>query len=90
MTEMTLEQAQEIAREVTEGVIRWGAKNYGTGIYTPIQLAEAITALSTAAVQPDIVEALRQENKVLKKDLSLCKAREGKARKELKELKDKG
>lgn len=73
-----------IARAVTEGVARWGSKNYGTGEFHPDEVVEALAVIYHKYAQMptlDDVEDMQTELKKLRKDLALSKAREAKARK---------
>lgn len=76
---MEIEQAVVIAKEIADGVERWGAKNYQCGPRSQHEVVEALSALWTAYEQGSGEQ--KEEIAKLRKELSLSKAREGRARK---------
>lgn len=88
---MELKEALAICKETSEGLRRWGVKNYQTGHYTPSQVLEALQVMyeeRDKAVM-SIQSADREEITKLRKELSLSKAREGRASKRYETLKNK-
>lgn len=86
---MELKEALLICKETAEGLKRWGYKNYQTGHYSGAQVLEALQVMYEERDQAvmSIQSADREAITKLRKDLSLSKAREGRAAKRYETLK---
>lgn len=72
-----------VAKTVTEGIRRWGAKNYGTGEFSLAEVVNALVFLwgQQEERESDTILELREKLKLANKQLAAAKAREARAKK---------